>query len=87
MNDFDARNGGLITNTSIKEYFHDSVNEAIANQQIQASAETAYYLVNLLTAFSRSERLFEKGGRAFVGCLSCTGEQVTYAIDHSGCLT
>ena len=60
MNNFDARNGRLITNTSIKEYFHDSVNEAIANQQIQASAETAYYLVNLLTAFSRSEHLFEK---------------------------
>jgi hypothetical protein len=60
MNNFDARDGRLITNTSIKEYFHDSVNEAIANQQIQASAETAYYLVNLLTAFSRSEKLFEK---------------------------
>jgi hypothetical protein len=61
MNNDDVRDGGLITNTSIKEYFHDSVNEAIANQQIQASGETAYYLVNLLTAFSRSERLFDKG--------------------------
>lgn len=61
MNNFDAHHGRLITNTSIKEYFHNSVNEAIANQQVQASAETAYYLVNLLTAFSRSEQLFERG--------------------------
>jgi len=50
----------LITNTSIKEYFHDSVSEAIANQQITASAETAYYLVNLLTAYTRSEHLFQR---------------------------
>lgn len=51
----------LITNTSIQEYFHESVNEAIANQHIHASAETAYYLVNLLTVFTRSEHLFERG--------------------------
>lgn len=54
------RNERLITNTSIKEYFHDSVNQAITNQQIEVSAETAYYLVNLLTVYSRSEQLFEK---------------------------
>ena len=51
----------LITNTSIQEYFHESVNEAIANQHIDASAETAYYLVNMLTVFTRSEHLFERG--------------------------
>ncbi len=51
----------LITNTSIREYFRDSVSEAIANQRISASAETAYYLVNLLTAYTRSEYLFECG--------------------------
>ena len=61
MNNFDAQNGRLITNTSIQEYFHDSVSEAIANQKIKASAETAYYLVNLLTAFSRSDQLFDAG--------------------------
>ena len=60
MNNFGNGNDKLITNTSIKEYFHDTVNEALANQHINASEETAYYLVNLLTAFSRSEHLFEK---------------------------
>jgi hypothetical protein len=61
MNNFETGNDKLITNTSIKEYFHDTVSEAIANQQIKASEETAFYLVNLLTAFSRSEQLFERG--------------------------
>ncbi|MCG6969218.1 MAG: hypothetical protein LJE85_05570 [Gammaproteobacteria bacterium] len=61
MNNFETGNDKLITNTSIKEYFHDTVSEAIANQQINASEETAFYLVNLLTAFSRSEQLFERG--------------------------
>jgi hypothetical protein len=60
MNHFETGNDKLITNTSIKEYFHDTVSEAIANQQIKASEETAFYLVNLLTAFSRSEQLFER---------------------------
>jgi hypothetical protein len=60
MNHFETGNDKLITNTSIKEYFHDTVNEAIANQHIQASQETAFYLVNLLTMYSRSEHLFER---------------------------
>jgi hypothetical protein len=36
------------------------VQQAISNQHVEASAETAYYLVNLLTMFSRSEHLFDK---------------------------
>lgn len=52
-------NEQLITHTSIREYFHDSVTDAVKNQQIQARAETIYYLVNLLTLFSRSDQLFE----------------------------
>lgn len=60
MHNFGISNDGLITNTSIKEYFHDSVHEAISNQKISVSAETILYLVNLLTMFSRSEYLFDK---------------------------
>ena len=60
MSNIGTTNETLITNTSIKEYFHDTVSEAIANQQINASAETVYYLVNLLTLFSRSDQLFDK---------------------------
>lgn len=60
MSNFDNRHERLITNTSIKEYFHDSVNQAISNQHIEVSAETVFYLVNLLTVYSRSEHLFDK---------------------------
>ncbi|MCI0507581.1 MAG: hypothetical protein L0Z73_15925 [Gammaproteobacteria bacterium] len=48
----------IITNHSLQEYFFDSVNAAVKNQRIDTSDETIYYLVNLLTAFSRSEDLF-----------------------------
>ncbi len=50
----------LITNKSIKEFFHDSISDAVENQQIEASSETVLYLVNMLTAYSRSEELFEQ---------------------------
>ena len=60
MSNFDNRHERLITNTSIKEFFHDSVNQAISNQHIEVSAETVFYLVNLLTVYSRSEHLFDK---------------------------
>ncbi|HEY5602680.1 MAG TPA: hypothetical protein VIM41_06190 [Gammaproteobacteria bacterium] len=52
----DRRN--IITNHSLQEYFFYSVNAAVKNQRIDTSEETIYYLVNLLTAFSRSEGLF-----------------------------
>jgi len=60
MSSFGNRHERLITNTSIKEYFHESVNQAINNQHIEVSAETVYYLVNLLTVYSRSDRLFDR---------------------------
>lgn len=50
----------LITNTSIQEYFHQAVSEAVVNQEINTSDEAVCYLVNMLTLFSRSEYLFEQ---------------------------
>ena len=55
----DSNHSGIITNKSIQEYFFDSVNDAVKNQQIDTSDEIIFYLVNLLTTFSRSEDLFE----------------------------
>lgn len=55
----DSSDKNIIINTSIQEYFFDSVNAAVKNQQIDASEEIIQYLVNLLTSFSRSEELFE----------------------------
>lgn len=50
----------LITNPSLQAFFHQSVQGAISNQKLEASEESAQYLANLLTLFSRSEDLFEQ---------------------------
>ncbi len=55
----DSNDTNIITKKSIQEYFFDSVNAAVKNQQIDTSDEIICYLVNVLTSFSRSEDLFE----------------------------
>jgi len=54
-----ARHDQLITETSLQEYFQNSVSDALENQNIEAGADTVHYVVNLLTFFSRTDRLFE----------------------------
>jgi hypothetical protein len=49
----------VIVDTSLHEYFHDSVHAALSRQQVKAQPETASYLVNLLITFLRTERLYE----------------------------
>lgn len=44
---------------SLKEFFRESVSEAMQRQQVDADDHTAYYVVNLLTLFARSEALFD----------------------------
>ncbi len=55
--DFSA--GPVLTHTSLREYFHGELSEALQNQRISAEHETIHYLTNLLTVFTRSEALFE----------------------------
>lgn len=49
----------LITNLTVRDYFYDSVSTAAANQKQSFTAETVFYITNLLTQFSQSDRLFE----------------------------
>lgn len=49
----------VILDTSLQEYFHDSVTSAQRRQAVQAKPETVFYLVNLLVSFLRTERLYE----------------------------
>lgn len=44
---------------SLQEFFKDSVADAMAKQRVDADDQTAYYVVNLLTLFARSEALFD----------------------------
>ena len=45
---------------SLQEFFRDSVTLAMRRQRVEVQDHTAYYVVNLLTLFSRSEALYEK---------------------------
>ncbi len=51
----------VIVDTSLHEYFHDSIHSALSRQRVRARPETASYLVNLLVSFLRTERLYEPG--------------------------
>jgi hypothetical protein len=50
----------LITQASLREYFHNELHEALNHQKIQAESETVCYLTNLLTMYARSDELFEQ---------------------------
>lgn len=44
---------------SLQEFFRDSVDQAMRRQGLSAEDHTAYYVVNLLTLFARSDALYE----------------------------
>lgn len=50
----------LITGMDLREYFRESVNKAVINQNLIVQEETVFYVVNMMTEFSRSERFYEK---------------------------
>ncbi len=50
----------LILETNLVDHFRSSVDDALANQNIEVEQETAHYLVNILSYFSRSENLFQR---------------------------
>jgi hypothetical protein len=47
---------------SLQEFFKDSVADAMEKQGVAADDHTAYYVVNLLTLFARSEKLYDRSG-------------------------
>lgn len=46
--------------TNLQEFFRDSVTQSMRRQGLRAGDGTAYYVVRLLTLFSRSEAFFEE---------------------------
>ena len=50
---------------NLTEYFRSSVETAIDNQQVSVDPHTAYYVVNLLTLFARSEEFYEDHGESY----------------------
>jgi len=45
---------------NLQEFFKDSVADAMEKQRVAADDHTAYYVVNLLTLFARSEKLYDR---------------------------
>lgn len=52
---------GLIPVASLEEFFRDSLDAAMAENQVVMETHTSHYVVNLLTLFSRSEEFYEPG--------------------------
>lgn len=55
----DSANDPVIAVTSLKEFFHDSVQTALREQHVTLDAHTEHYVVNILTTFARTEELYD----------------------------
>ena len=56
----DTHDDRLIAEANAVEFFRDSIEDALARQNIEASEHTVYYIVNLLAGFVRSDRFFDR---------------------------
>lgn len=56
--DQSTESGGVLTCTSLAAYFHETLNQARANQGLETTDATAYYVVNLLDSFAQADRLY-----------------------------
>lgn len=50
---------GLIENTSLHDYFHNSLRSALKNQRVDADHHTIQYVVNLLANFAHADEFFD----------------------------
>lgn len=58
-----ADSPSLVAVVSLREFFHDSLRDALRHQKVSVADQTEQYVVNLLTEFSDSDRLFELTSR------------------------
>jgi hypothetical protein len=89
-----ARDNARVTPVvSLKEFFRDSVGSAMHRQGLDADDHTAYYIVNLLTLFARSDVLHDGSAGASFRPLAAifaeaieadTPEQRNFALQRLG---
>jgi len=53
-------NDRVLAVSSLREYFHGALRQALTHQRVAVEAQTEQYVVNLLTIFARSKQLFEQ---------------------------
>jgi hypothetical protein len=56
---FASQSTPIIATENVRDYFQESVNNAISNQQVSTTPHTTDYVVDLLVSYTRSDRLFE----------------------------
>lgn len=54
-----SRRGRLLASPNVREFFRDSVDEALSRQKLEADDHTVHYVVNLLTLFTRAEEFYK----------------------------
>ena len=63
--------GSVLKVHNLREFFRESMDEAISNQNVSVSDQTSHYVVNLLTLFARSEEFYtDSDGRRSVAPLA-----------------
>jgi len=58
----DNESSSAIAVMNLREFFHDSVQQALRHQHVAVEDQTEQYLVNVLTTFARADTLYEKTG-------------------------
>jgi hypothetical protein len=57
--------GQVMPVRNLREYFRQSIDDAINRQRVAVDSHATHYVVNLLTLFSRSEELYEDRGDVY----------------------
>ena len=52
---------GIVAAGNVRDFFRESVHQAVDNQGVQADDHTVHYVVNLLTLFTRADELYADG--------------------------
>ena len=60
-----AATGQVLPVKNLRDYFRQSIDEAIDRQRVTVDSHATHYVVNLLTLFSRSEELYEDRGDTY----------------------
>lgn len=58
----DTATGQVLPVKNLRDYFRQSIDEAMDRQGVNVDSHATHYVVNLLTIFSRSEELYEDRG-------------------------
>ena len=53
-----TRHGRVLTTPNVREFFRESVGEALERHRVRADDHTVYYVVNLLTLYTRADEFY-----------------------------